>query len=292
VTEPGERLRAALGRLAARLAAFARPRACALCGAFLGLAADWYGVLAGLLIGAMLDEARAEAAARAAIDRFLGDPESAFPPEPLPGLAAAAALALGTGARQAEAPDAGGSAPAADTIEARALFERMAGASLPPGRGPRRQLERILDRAASRPAAASLRPALARALATRGGDEARRALADCAFALAAARVRGSGFPPRLRRDDELGLRALLADCGLGAAALAAARARAFPEYRDPWEVLGLAPGSPLADVKRAYRRLSRRLHPDAAGGSDADAAAFRELKDAYEELSAAPAAES
>jgi len=36
---------------------------------------------------------------------------------------------------------------------------------------------------------------------------------------------------------------------------------------DPWRTLGLAPGASLEDVRRAYRRLAKANHPDAAGES-------------------------
>ena len=50
---------------------------------------------------------------------------------------------------------------------------------------------------------------------------------------------------------------------------------------DPYRVLGLAPGVPLADVKRAYRLLAKRHHPDAGEGS---VARFLEIQAAYEVL--------
>lgn len=54
---------------------------------------------------------------------------------------------------------------------------------------------------------------------------------------------------------------------------------------DFYVVLGLAPGATLADVKRAYRRLARRYHPDINPGDDAAAAIFRRVAEAYEILS-------
>jgi DnaJ-like protein len=51
---------------------------------------------------------------------------------------------------------------------------------------------------------------------------------------------------------------------------------------DPYRVLGLEPGATPADVKRAYRRLAKALHPDAAG--ERALPAFLELQDAYERL--------
>lgn len=47
--------------------------------------------------------------------------------------------------------------------------------------------------------------------------------------------------------------------------------------RDDWELLGLAPGAPAADVRAAYRRLAKQTHPDSGG----TAALFRQLEDAY-----------
>lgn len=38
---------------------------------------------------------------------------------------------------------------------------------------------------------------------------------------------------------------------------------------DPWQVLGLAPGAPLAEARAARRRLAKQLHPDAHAGRDA-----------------------
>jgi DnaJ-class molecular chaperone len=79
----------------------------------------------------------------------------------------------------------------------------------------------------------------------------------------------------------------LGDCGLGAKEILAARLAAFHGERDPWTVLGLAPGAPRSEVKRAYRRLSRIFHPDAAqGAAPDDGERFRELRAAYQELTA------
>lgn len=53
--------------------------------------------------------------------------------------------------------------------------------------------------------------------------------------------------------------------------------------RDPYEVLGIARGATLAQVKRAYRLRARQTHPD--GGSDAaSTAAFDEVRTAYVRL--------
>lgn len=50
---------------------------------------------------------------------------------------------------------------------------------------------------------------------------------------------------------------------------------------DPYRALGLPPGASLADVKRAYRLLVKRNHPDAGEGS---LERFLEIQAAYEAL--------
>jgi hypothetical protein len=275
-----EKLAAAVSRLAeaSRVALRAlSPYACAIVGALAGLAAGWFGLAAGLVIGLMLDIARQEARTRARLADYLRSPEPEGQGEgatrlaaAVPGFAAAACLALR------------GDWPGAADFEARRLlWDRLSSAVLPPDSGARREADRVAD-VAARCSGADL-PGLARLLATsEPSARSRRLLADWAFAAAAL---GRG---RLDADTELRLRASLGDCGLGAEELAAARLASFPGERDPWTVLGLAPGAPKSEVKRAYRRLSRAFHPDAAGGSDGER--FREVSEAYRELSYSPSA--
>ena len=54
--------------------------------------------------------------------------------------------------------------------------------------------------------------------------------------------------------------------------------------RDPYEVLGVGPGASTADIKAAYRRLAKELHPDARGGSPKLHARFQEVTAAYNQL--------
>ena len=53
---------------------------------------------------------------------------------------------------------------------------------------------------------------------------------------------------------------------------------------DLYIVLGIAPGASPADIKRAYRRLARRFHPDINPGDQAATARFRQILEAYETL--------
>jgi molecular chaperone DnaJ len=54
---------------------------------------------------------------------------------------------------------------------------------------------------------------------------------------------------------------------------------------DFYIVLGLERGASLGDIKRAYRRLARKYHPDINPGDRMAAAQFRQIAEAYETLS-------
>lgn len=54
--------------------------------------------------------------------------------------------------------------------------------------------------------------------------------------------------------------------------------------RDPYDILGLHPGANNAEVKAAYRRLAKQLHPDAQHSSAAQHARFQEVTAAYNQL--------
>jgi molecular chaperone DnaJ len=54
---------------------------------------------------------------------------------------------------------------------------------------------------------------------------------------------------------------------------------------DFYVILGVQRGATLADVKRAYKRLARRFHPDINPGDRMAAAQFRQIAEAYETLS-------
>jgi curved DNA-binding protein len=52
---------------------------------------------------------------------------------------------------------------------------------------------------------------------------------------------------------------------------------------DPYEILGIAPGASLDDIKRAYRERARALHPDKSGTPESEEA-FKVLNAAYRHL--------
>src|SRR5271155_1793426 len=55
------------------------------------------------------------------------------------------------------------------------------------------------------------------------------------------------------------------------------------QYRDYYEVLGVARGADADTVKRAYRKLARKYHPDVSKEKNAETK-FKEVQEAYEVL--------
>ncbi len=56
---------------------------------------------------------------------------------------------------------------------------------------------------------------------------------------------------------------------------------------DPYKVLGIAPGATDEEIKRAYRNLSRKYHPDANVNNPDRAQAeekFKEVQMAYDQI--------
>src|SRR5215467_14643147 len=60
--------------------------------------------------------------------------------------------------------------------------------------------------------------------------------------------------------------------------------RTFP-MRDPYAVLGVARDASEDDIKKAYRRLAKKLHPDLSPGNRANEQQFKEVSAAYDLLS-------
>ncbi len=54
---------------------------------------------------------------------------------------------------------------------------------------------------------------------------------------------------------------------------------------DLYELLGIAKGATLVEIKRSYRRLARKYHPDINPGDHTAEARFKEITRAYETLS-------
>ena len=54
--------------------------------------------------------------------------------------------------------------------------------------------------------------------------------------------------------------------------------------RDYYDVLGVPKGAPESDIKKAYRKLARKLHPDVNPGDSSAQKKFQEVQEAYEVL--------
>src|SRR5207253_9405890 len=61
--------------------------------------------------------------------------------------------------------------------------------------------------------------------------------------------------------------------------------RARPMPRDPYEVLGVGRDSSAQQIKKAFRRLARELHPDVNSHDPHAEEKFKEAAEAYEVLS-------
>ena len=57
------------------------------------------------------------------------------------------------------------------------------------------------------------------------------------------------------------------------------------DKRDYYEVLGLAKGASDADIKKAYRSMAKKYHPDMNPGNAEAEAKFKEVNEAYAVLS-------
>ena len=55
--------------------------------------------------------------------------------------------------------------------------------------------------------------------------------------------------------------------------------------RDPYEILGVDRGADDGEIKKAFRRLARELHPDVNSSDPTAEEKFKEAAEAYEILS-------
>src|SRR5262245_49697342 len=57
------------------------------------------------------------------------------------------------------------------------------------------------------------------------------------------------------------------------------------DYRDYYQTLGVDRTAGESDIKKAYRKLARKYHPDINPGNAEAEAKFKEINEAYEVLS-------
>src|SRR5438309_4852288 len=59
----------------------------------------------------------------------------------------------------------------------------------------------------------------------------------------------------------------------------------MPAIQDPYKVLGVAKKAPEDEIKKAYRKLARKYHPDRNPDDAAAEERFKEVQEAYSVLS-------
>lgn len=235
----------------------------AVAGALAGAAlAGLYGAPAGALLAVMGAEVFRSQRFKSELAAHLTDPAASPAPagEPESGAALLAGMAAAEARRLGVPPE--------------AAVQAFRGRSELPPRVAAWMVRALQSACSDRNADLSF-PLLAAAFDARASRGLRRAASEVFFSL--LRMAQAD----LDSGQELSTSARLAALGCPEATVREARKSFFPEYRDPWDILGLPPGSDKDEVRKAWRRLSRRYRPDRPSG---DAQKFREAREAYDRI--------
>jgi DnaJ-domain-containing protein 1 len=235
----------------------------AIAGALAGAAlAGLYGAPAGALLAIMGAEIFRTQRFKSELAAHLVDPGASLPPadEPVPG----AALLAGIGAVEARRLG----------VPPEAAAQTLRGISSLPSQVSAWTARALQAAYAGKDMSLSF-AVLAAAFDSRAARSLRPAAAQMLFALLRM------TREKLDSEEELATAARLAALGAQESAVWEARRKFFPDYRDPWDILGISPGSDKDEVRKAWRRLSRRYHPD---GPTGNAEAFREAREAYDRI--------
>lgn len=214
-------------------------------GLALGVLGGWFAAIAGLVIGALVDQLLERMRYLRAVEAFLRDPGGKRPPERHEGDTALAGLASWL-------------CPGGMSQQQSGVLREGLLRSASPDEGELRSVRQLVDVVGDLSALAN-GPALAESLRDRPHVE----LVDAFRLLVSVMAPGlTGAAVPATAHEAAALQEIGAALGLSRQEVAGALAVADPELKDAYRVLGLEPGTDETELKTVYRRLAADFHPD------------------------------